>query len=279
MTEDMHGLSSNPDQSKPGEFEMPSDSVLIAEATRDFYESMFISQMNSTSDLPTSSFNDAERNAAIQARVAIVRMYLTSPVYDPQAVIDEIDIVSLAEGTVTKTTKYGIATGEVEVEPYQLENYIRTSANLSQEIADPEVTKTSRRHLVKRFGEARKLALERGVSEEDVYSDQQLYFELIRRSTSPEDIIAQTREWIKNYRAIANSLVVHEYRAGMLVLNADNNEMSVEEINDQTAKFAKDPGVLDEIMKTIGKVEEYMHANALLLIERYWGPETATLFR
>lgn len=278
MTERNNGLPPNPDsQALPDGFEMPTDSVLLAEADREQYEGMFVYRMTRTSDNPDELYTPAERVAVIQARIAQIKMLLTSPQYDAQVVIDAIDIDALSKDAVLETSIFDIFHAQTPIDSYQLENALRTGVNALSNLTEPEYAK-ARKPLIKRYTEAKKMAVERDVPQETVFSDQQLYLELIRRSTSPEELISDTKELIERARIVIGPLLKHGYRNEMLITNADNESVTVEDIDDQTSRFVDRPAIRSESEKSLLGFEDHVNRATQVLIERYWGPETAALF-
>lgn len=255
-------------------FEMPPDSVLLADAQREIFEGKILHGLCMTESMSDDIYTSAMESAVLQGKVARSRMVLLTGTYDLQGIVDSLDLSAFPQelGSVDSEGK------EIPMEPYQVEMGFRSDANLIQEVASPD-PRADRKILAKRYAEARKLATEKGVAVEEVFLFHDLYFELMRRSTSPEDIISQIQQLQGSYRAVAIPLAVNDARTDFLAANIENEGVEIDALNAAVEAIKHSNVVNEDFEEYIREIEDYLHAYALAAIERYWGLETAALFR
>lgn len=257
----------------PEGFELPTESVLLADARRDVYESELIHALIRTPDMNETLLTPEQKKAAIDARMGQTRYLLTTPGYDVQQILDNVDLEKLAEETISDAME--VSPEYENAQPYQLEYYQRSVANdLSSHIDENPI----RRAIFKRFVESRKLAEETAVDEEGVFNDQQLYFQLIRRSTSPEDIVRQYRDYFMVIRSTLADLVRMQTRFDLVVGFSDSETVSLDDIDIAVDRRMRRPAMRDKIAEILSDVEDKFPLVTNALIERYWGPQVASMF-
>ena len=158
----------------PEGFEMPPDSVLVADAQRTLYESEFLYVLTRSEEMEENPYTPAMKTATIEGMVARNRMALANQAYDIQGIIDEISLTGLAGSQVASDSA---GEDSKTIHEYQVENALRSDASIVEDLAAPDLA-ADRKILVKRYVEARKLASEKGVAVEEVFLFQDLYLSL-----------------------------------------------------------------------------------------------------
>ena len=279
MTEQEHSLPQNPDNPKYTEgLEFLTDSLLMAEAQRDLYESKFIFQMARGSDYAKELFTPSQEQIYIDSRITSIKLILTSS-WDAQAVLDGVDMNTLAKEMTVETSQfYEIIQETLPVENYQAENIARTTANIVSEGFDTDQVK-NKRSLIKRFTEAKKIADENNISVEDVFNDQALYFQVIRKSISPEEIITTNMQVLEGFKKIIVPLNKHIVRSGTVIANVDDESVTIDEIDKQVSNLTSTPRFKEQANNELLELEGYLGRVNYAAIERYWGKKTAQLFK
>jgi len=276
MTEQERSLPSKPEYPfLPEGFKIPEDSVLIANVIRDYYEATLIHKIIRTSDLPEEMYTPAEKDVLIKFRFANIKYILTSLEHDPQTVLDSVDFEALAKD---KDKIRDSKTGEPQAKAYQLENGLRSSINLVSEVYKPKIDK-SRKIFIKRYMESKKIAEENNIPEEDVFIDQQLYFQLTRRSSSPEDIVSQTKDLMELVKLSLHTLFKNDARMEMLIANAENQQVTIDQIDKRISHTMDTPSAKADTQETILDFEDYMQRYTHKVIERYWGEKIAQVYK
>ncbi len=279
MTEREQGLPKNPDNPNyPAGLEFLTDSILNADAQRQLYEDNFIYQISKAPNTPQDLLTPNQKSAYIASRITTIKLILTSS-FGAQKVLDSVDIESLAQDVYVEISdSSGVVQDTVPIEKDQMENYLRTGVNINNEAYKFDED-GAKKILIKRFTEAKKLADERDVPIELVFDDQALYFELIRRSLSPEEIIKINRQTNEDLKKSLSLHIKHDLRTGTIIANEKNESVTINDIDSVISKRVDSPKLKEEMNEDMQQMDEYVERACHATIERYWGPKTAALFK
>ncbi len=258
MTEQNSGLPSELNfQPSIEAFEMPSGSELAAEAQRVIHDGELLYGKARVEGMPENLYAESMRVAWVRSRSLTSEMLLSGGDVNKTVILEELDSSDIFED---------LPEPEVSEDPlfpvgYQVGYDISLEGKVESNVVQ------ERSNLVKRFEEARRIAVEVGCSVEEVFLFEDSYQLLMQRTTSPQEVAAEVVDYVNRMNKTLEDIE-----------GIETMEIDLDNLDWKNMDLSKPGTVIEDAEARLLELEIFTKRYIIGAIQRYWGNAEAMSF-